>query len=116
MLNGHPKGLFVLAATNTGERFGYYTMLAIFTLYLQAHYGWSSAATSQVFGIFLAAVYFLPVIGGIVADKFLGYGKTISLGYYRHVFGIRFTGFSHRKRGNSHVYRFRIHRFRNRFL
>ena len=80
MLNGHPKGLFVLAATNTGERFGYYTMLAIFTLYLQAHYGWSSAATSQVFGIFLAAVYFLPVIGGIVADKFLGYGKTITLG------------------------------------
>ena len=80
MLNGHPKGLFVLAATNTGERFGYYTMLAIFTLYLQAHYGWSSAATSQVFGIFLAAVYFLPVIGGIAADKFLGYGKTITLG------------------------------------
>lgn len=80
MLNGHPKGLFVLAATNTGERFGYYTMLAIFALYLQAHYGWSSAATSQVFGGFLAAVYFLPVFGGLLADKVLGYGKTITLG------------------------------------
>lgn len=80
MLNGHPKGLFVLAATNTGERFGYYTMLAIFVLYLQARYGWDSSATGQVFGGFLAAVYFLPVIGGLIADKFLGYGKTIMLG------------------------------------
>lgn len=80
MLNGHPKGLFVLAATNTGERFGYYTMLAIFVLYLQARYGWDSAATGQVFGGFLAAVYFLPVLGGLIADKCLGYGKTIALG------------------------------------
>ncbi len=80
MLNGHPKGLFVLAATNTGERFGYYTMLAIFTLYLQARYGWDSVLTGQVFGGFLAAVYFLPVLGGFIADKFLGYGKTITIG------------------------------------
>lgn len=80
MLNGHPKGLFVLAATNTGERFGYYTMLAIFALYLQARYGWDSAITGQVFGGFLAAVYFLPVLGGFIADKYLGYGKTITLG------------------------------------
>lgn len=80
MLNGHPKGLFVLAATNTGERFGYYTMLAIFTLYLQARYGWDSGVTGQVFGGFLAAVYFLPLLGGLVADKALGYGKTIILG------------------------------------
>lgn len=80
MLNGHPKGLFVLAAANTGERFGYYTMLAIFALYMQARFGWTSAATSQVFGIFLAAVYFLPVLGGIIADKFWGYGKTITIG------------------------------------
>lgn len=80
MLNEHPKGLFVLAAANTGERFGYYTMLAIFALYMQARFGWTSAATSQVFGIFLAAVYFLPVLGGIIADKFWGYGKTITIG------------------------------------
>lgn len=80
MLNGHPKGLFVLAATNMGERFGYYTMLAIFALYLQARYGWDSASTGQVFGGFLAAVYFLPVFGGLIADKYLGYGKTITLG------------------------------------
>lgn len=71
MLKDHPKGLFVLAFANMGERFGYYTMLAIFTLYLQARYGWTSAATGQMFGIFLAAVYFLPVLGGFVADKYL---------------------------------------------
>lgn len=80
MLKDHPKGLFVLAFANMGERFGYYTMLAIFTLYLQARYGWTSAATGQMFGIFLAAVYFLPVLGGFVADKYFGYGKTITLG------------------------------------
>lgn len=93
MLNGHPKGLFVLAATNTGERFGYYTMLAIFALYLQAHYGWDAAATSQVFGGFLAAVYFLPVIGGLIADKFLGYGKTIMLGTIIMFFGYALLAF-----------------------
>ena len=39
MLNGHPKGLFVLAATNTGERFGFYTMMAILTLFLMSKFG-----------------------------------------------------------------------------
>ena len=80
MLQDHPNGLFVLAFATWAERFGYYTMLAIFTLYLQARYGWTSAATGQMFGIFLAAVYFLPVLGGFVADKYFGYGKTITLG------------------------------------
>jgi len=63
-----------------GERFGYYTMLAIFVLFLQAKYGFKYEVASQYFGIFLAFVYFMPLIGGILADKVLGYGKTISLG------------------------------------
>ena len=50
MFKNHPKGLLTAALSNMGERFGYYTMLAIFTLYLQARYGWTSAATGQVFG------------------------------------------------------------------
>lgn len=49
-------------------------------IYLQARYGWDSALTGQVFGGFLAAVYFLPVLGGFLADKYLGYGKTITIG------------------------------------
>lgn len=80
MLKNHSKGLMVLAITNMGERFGYYTMLAILTLYLQAKFGFSSAVTSMIYGLFLGLVYFLPVFGGIVADKWLGYGRTILTG------------------------------------
>lgn len=80
MLKGQPKGLFVLALANMGERFGYYTMLAIFVLYMQAKFGYSSDATATTFGIFLSMVYFLPLFGGLLADKVLGYGKTIMLG------------------------------------
>ena len=79
MFEGQPKGLYALALANTGERFGYYTMLAIFTLFLQAKFGYSAAETSNIFGGFLAAVYFVPLIGGILADKF-GYGKMVTLG------------------------------------
>ncbi|PIP53651.1 MAG: MFS transporter [Bacteroidetes bacterium CG23_combo_of_CG06-09_8_20_14_all_32_9] len=80
MFKEHPKGLLVLALTNMGERFGYYTMLAILALYMQAKFGLSSSATSLIYGTFLSLVYFLPLIGGLVADKVLGYGRTILLG------------------------------------
>ncbi|MEE3466666.1 MAG: MFS transporter, partial [Candidatus Cryptobacteroides sp.] len=79
MFKGQPKGLFALALANTGERFGYYTMLAIFMLFLQAKFGWSQALSSQVYSIFLALVYFMPVVGGILADK-IGYGKCVVTG------------------------------------
>lgn len=80
MLKQHPKGLFVAFFANMGERFGFYTMIAIFVLFLQAKYGYSAAEASQIYGTFLAFVYFLPLLGGYIADKFLGYGKTISIG------------------------------------
>ena len=70
MFEGQPKGLFALALANTGERFGYYTMLAIFVLFLRA---------GNIYAAFLALVYFLPFIGGILADKF-GYGKMVTIG------------------------------------
>ena len=79
MFKGQPKGLFALALANTGERFGYYTMLAIFMLFLQAKFGWEQAAASQVYSIFLAAVYFMPAVGGWLADK-IGYGKCVVTG------------------------------------
>ncbi len=80
MFKGHPRGLIVLAIANMGERFGYYTMLAILALYMQAKFGLSSSTTSIIYGTFLSMVYFLPLLGGFVADKLLGYGKTILLG------------------------------------
>ena len=79
MFQGQPKGLYALALANTGERFGYYTMLAIFTLFLQAKFGFTAAVTSQIFAGFLALVYFLPVLGGILADKF-GFGRMVTSG------------------------------------
>jgi len=49
MFEGQPKGLYALALANTGERFGYYTMLAIFTLFLQAKFGFSAAEAGQFY-------------------------------------------------------------------
>ncbi len=79
MFEGQPKGLYALALANTGERFGYYTMMAIFALFMQAKFGWDEAHAGQMVGIFLAAVYFTPLLGGFVADK-IGYGKCVTVG------------------------------------
>lgn len=79
MFEGQPKGLYALALANTGERFGYYTMLAIFTLFLQAKFGYTASETSTIFGAFLGFVYFMPLVGGILADK-VGYGKLVTTG------------------------------------
>ncbi|MCM1110258.1 MAG: peptide MFS transporter [Clostridium sp.] len=69
MFKNQPAGLYVLSLANTGERFGYYTMLAIFLLYLQAKFGFDSTVSGQIYAIFLACVYFMLLIGGRVADK-----------------------------------------------
>ena len=79
MFRNQPKGLFALALANTGERFGYYTMLAVFALFLRANFGLSAGAAGTIYSTFLAFVYFLPLIGGIVADK-IGYGKCVTIG------------------------------------
>jgi POT family proton-dependent oligopeptide transporter len=80
MFKNHPKGLPVLFFTEMWERFGFYTMLAIFVYYLQENFGWDQATVTNIYGIFLAGVYFTPIIGGWIADNVLGYGKTITLG------------------------------------
>lgn len=79
MFKNQPKGLYALALANTGERFGYYTMLAIFLLFLQAKFGFSAAVAGQIYAGFLALVYFLPVFGGMLADK-IGFGKCVVMG------------------------------------
>ena len=79
MFEGQPKGLFALALANTGERFGYYTMLAVFVLFLRANYGLSPALAGTIYSAFLMLVYFFPLIGGIMADKF-GFGKMVTTG------------------------------------
>ncbi|OUO20622.1 peptide MFS transporter [Bacteroides sp. An322] len=79
MFEGQPKGLYALALANTGERFGYYTMLAIFVLFLMDNFGMSPSTAGNIYAMFLALVYFLPFIGGILADKF-GYGRMVTVG------------------------------------
>ena len=80
MFKNHPRGLFILFLSNMGERFGYYTMLAILSLYLQDRFGWDETRTGMVYGWFLMGSYISVLLGGIIADMFLGYGKTILTG------------------------------------
>lgn len=87
MFQNQPKGLYALALANTGERFGYYTMIAVFALFLRANFGLSASAAGAIYSTFLALVYFLPLIGGIMADKF-GFGKMVTIGI-----GIMFAGY-----------------------
>ena len=79
MFEGQPKGLWALALANTGERFGYYTMLAVFALFLGDNFGFATGTASTIYSTFLMLVYFLPVIGGIAADKF-GFGRMVTTG------------------------------------
>ena len=79
MFEGHPKGLWALALANTGERFGYYTMLAVFLFFLQDNFGFSMGTSSTIQAIFLGVVYFVPLFGGMLADKF-GFGKMVTIG------------------------------------
>lgn len=79
MFEGQPKGLYALALANTGERFGYYTMLAVFALFLRANFGLEAATAGYIYSTFLGLVYFFPLIGGMMADKF-GFGKMVTIG------------------------------------
>ncbi len=86
MFKNQPAGLYVLSLANTGERFGYYTMLAIFLLFLQAKFGFDSTVSGQIYAIFLALVYFMPLIGGFVADKW-SFSKCVVTGIFVMFFG-----------------------------
>lgn len=87
MFKNQPRGLYVLALANTGERFGYYTMLAILLLFIQAKFGFSTALAGTIYSSFLALVYFMPMIGGWIADKW-NFQKTVTLGI-----GVMFLGY-----------------------
>jgi POT family proton-dependent oligopeptide transporter len=86
MFKNHPKGLLVLFFSNMGERFGYYTMMAIFVLFLGAKLGWTKSDLGLIWSAFLGTVYFLPLFGGMLADK-IGYGRTVTLGIVTMILG-----------------------------
>ncbi len=80
----HPKGLYVLFATEMWERFSFYSMLAMFTLYLRdttgQGFGWSSDAATGLYANYLMFVYLSPLVGGWLADRKLGYRKAVMIG------------------------------------
>jgi len=80
MLKNHPKGLLVAFFTNMGERFGFYTMMAILVLFLQARYGLDEAAAGGYYSWFYFSIYALALIGGMLADWTKKYKLVILLG------------------------------------
>ncbi|MFI5204583.1 MAG: peptide MFS transporter [Flavobacteriales bacterium] len=78
----HPKGIYVLFFTEMWERFGYYLMLGIFTMYManSAGMGFDEEKKSDIYGTYLGLVYLTPFIGGLLADRFLGYRRSIIIG------------------------------------
>lgn len=82
-LQKHPKGLYVLFATEMWERFGFYTIGGMFALYLRDEkegFGFSAAQASTLYANYLMFVYASPLIGGWLADKFLGYRRAVMIG------------------------------------
>ncbi|MCD4834553.1 MAG: peptide MFS transporter [Bacteroidales bacterium] len=80
MFKGHPKGLIPAALANMGERFGFYTMMAILVLFLQAKFGLSGTNAGIIYSIFYFSIYILALVGGVIADKLKNYKGTILAG------------------------------------
>ena len=80
MLKGHPKGLISAALSNMGERFGYYIMNAVLTLFLCSKFGLSDATAAIIYSCFYCGIYILSLVGGIIADKTQNYKGTIQKG------------------------------------
>ena len=77
---GHPKGLYVLFATEMWERFNYYGMRAILVLFLVKAMAFNQDAASQVFGSYTGLVYLTPLVGGYIADRYWGNKRSIIAG------------------------------------
>src|SRR4028118_1014217 len=81
--DSHPKGLYVLFGTEMWERFSFYSMLALFTLYLRdpnEGFGWTAAQATTLYANYLMFVYASPLIGGLIADRITGYRKAVMIG------------------------------------
>ena len=80
MFSKHPKGLIPAALANLGERFGFYTMMAILVLFLQAKFGLDGKTAGIIYSTFYFSIYILALVGGIIADKTRNYKGTIMVG------------------------------------
>jgi POT family proton-dependent oligopeptide transporter len=92
---GHPKGLAILFLTEMWERFSYYGMRALLIFYLTQHFLFSDQRSALIYGAYTALVYVMPVIGGMLADRYLGSRKAVTFGAILLVlghFGMAFEG------------------------
>lgn len=80
MFKEHPKGLLAAALANMGERFGFYTMMAILVLFLQAKFGLDGTNAGIIYSVFYASIYILALVGGLIADRTRNYKGTILIG------------------------------------
>lgn len=80
MFKKHPKGLIPAALANMGERFGFYTMMAILTLFLMSKFNISGTEAGTLYSIFYGAIYILALVGGVIADRLRNYKGTIMAG------------------------------------
>ncbi|PZQ21028.1 MAG: MFS transporter [Sphingopyxis macrogoltabida] len=92
-LLGHPKGLFVLFFAEMWERFSYYGMRALLIFYLTKHWLFSDGEAGVIYGAYTALVYITPVLGGYLADKWLGQRKAVLYGAILLTFGHFIMGF-----------------------
>ncbi len=76
----HPAGLYVLFFTELWERYSFYSMLAILTLYMDERLRFAPTTSAQIYGAYLAAVFFMPLVGGALADRWLGFYRAVILG------------------------------------
>jgi proton-dependent oligopeptide transporter, POT family len=92
---GHPRGLYILFLTELWERFSYYGMRALLILYLTKHFLFDDKQGGLIVGSYAALVYAMPVLGGMIADRYLGFRKAITFGAVLLVcghFGMAFEG------------------------
>lgn len=87
MFKNQPKGLIAAALANMGERFGFYIMMAILTLFISAKFGLSETTTGYIYSAFYALIYVLALVGGIIADKTKNFKGTIMWGIILMAFG-----------------------------
>ncbi len=80
MFKKHPKGLIPAALANMGERFGFYTMMAVLLLFLQSKFGFDGVTAGIICSTFYALIYILALVGGMIADKTRNYKGTILTG------------------------------------
>ncbi|WP_051257067.1 peptide MFS transporter [Brevundimonas aveniformis] len=80
MLRNHPKGLIILFFAEMWERFSYYGMRGLLIFYLTQHFLFNDETASQTYGSYTSLVYLLPLLGGIIADRWLGTRKAIAFG------------------------------------